>query len=157
MQHNKDYNMLFLKQKINEIKSALFKTGEIDLELQLPNNVIDTLKVGDDGMIWFLTAFKGYELATMSGKPFFATLDYYKKEDNCRLRISGEAAIVQNDDEPLTKNYAADNYKTVLVVMKIKHAEFYEKIIFTNLSWQEKVKSTINQLFSHYPRVYDFS
>ncbi len=44
--HEKDF--LFIKEKISEIKIALFKS-DINSELQLPVNVIQTLKVEEDG------------------------------------------------------------------------------------------------------------
>ncbi len=45
-----DENLVFLKEKIREIKFALFKS-EINSELQLPNNIIQNLKVEDDGTV----------------------------------------------------------------------------------------------------------
>ena len=53
-----DRNLEFLKEKITDIKIALFKT-ELNPELQLPNNIIQTFKVEDDGTIWFFTSCNG--------------------------------------------------------------------------------------------------
>ncbi len=52
-QHYRDEHLDFIKEKIREIKYALFK-AEINSTLQLPSNVIQTLKVENDGTIWFL-------------------------------------------------------------------------------------------------------
>ncbi len=156
--YNEDYGMIFLKQKINEIKIALFKTEEIDLEPQLPNNIINTIEVGDDGTILFLTVFKGYhELNELVDKPFFASLEYYKKGSDCHLRLNGKATIVQNEEGTVIKNNPADNYGMVLISMKITHAECYEKKISTHLPWPQKIRSAISHLFVHYPRIYNFS
>lgn len=45
-----DRNLEFLKEKIEDIKIALFKT-ELNPDLQLPNNIIQTFKVEDDGTV----------------------------------------------------------------------------------------------------------
>ena len=52
MQTNNE-GLLFLKEKIEEIKIALFK-ADTDSLLQLPNNVISTLKLMRMGIFVFL-------------------------------------------------------------------------------------------------------
>ncbi|HMK03523.1 MAG TPA: hypothetical protein VK489_05005 [Ferruginibacter sp.] len=162
MQYNYQYedeNLDFLKEKIKEIKIALFKS-EIDCELQLPNNIIQTLKVEDDGTIWFYTSCNGIYAKNID-KPFYAYLNYYKKGTDCRLQVSGKAMIIKDGDEGLfsISNYAKGTYgKLVLVKMKMMQAEFYENKAFSNISWTEKIKSAFNYLFpapTH--RIYDFS
>ena len=54
----RDKNLDFIKEKIKEIKIAIFKT-ELNPELQLPNNIIQTFKVEDDGTVWFFTSCNG--------------------------------------------------------------------------------------------------
>ncbi|GAB2812925.1 hypothetical protein [Ferruginibacter profundus] len=158
MQHHHDYNFNFLKQKINEIKIALFKTEDITNELNLPNNIINTLKTDDDGAVWFFTAFKGYyEITKMMDKPFFAYLDYYKKGCDGHLHLSGKATIVSKDFGFFNISYPGSNYGVALIKMKIVHAEFYENKIPANVSWSQKVKYAINNLFISHPRVYNFS
>jgi len=150
--------MTFLKEKINEIKIALFRTEEINSELKLPNNIITTLKVDDDGTVWFLTATKEYyEIVRLIDKPFFAYLDYYRKGIDCHLRLSGKATIVHDTDEAFGINCGADHTGIVLVKMKIMQAEFYEKRGLTNLSWSQKIRSAFNHLFIPHHRVYNFS
>ena len=58
MNYRQDESLAFLRSKINQIKVALF-TSETDFELQLPNNIIQTLCVEDDGTIWFFTTCNG--------------------------------------------------------------------------------------------------
>ncbi len=154
-----DENLVFLKEKIKDIRIALFK-AEINSELQLPNNIIQTLKVEDDGTIWFFTSCSG-EHAQSIDKSFYAYLDYYKKGTECRLQLSGKASIVEDDGEAFltmsnySKNIAS---RIVLVKMKIMQAEYFETKHQHNVSWKEKVKGAFNQLFfnpSH--KVYDFS
>ncbi len=160
MQYNyQDENLSFLKEKIKDIKIALFKS-ELNPELQLPNNIIQTLKVEDDGTIWFFTSCNGNHVKNID-RSFYAYLSYYKKGTNCRLQIGGKATIVENDNSGLVSmiNYSKGSYgRLVLVKMKIMQAEFFENKFFNQQSWAEKLMNAINNLFpapTH--RVYDFS
>ena len=154
-----DKNLEFLKEKIKDIKIALFKT-ELNPELQLPNNIVQTLKVEDDGTVWFFTSCNGKHAENID-RPFYAYLNYQKKGTGCRLQLSGNASIVKNDDEGLFSicNYSKGCYgKLVLVKMKIMQAEFFENKFFENISWTEKIKNTFNHLFmppAH--RIYNFA
>ena len=154
-----DKNLDFLKEKIKDIKIALFKT-ELNPELQLPNNIIQTLKVEDDGTVWFFTSCNGKQVENIDSS-FYAYLSYQKKGTGCRLQLSGKACLVKNDDDGLFSmcNYAKGSYgKLVLVKMKIMQAEFFENKFFENISWSEKIKNSFNYLFmpsAH--RTYNFS
>lgn len=154
-----DENLIFLKEKIKDIKVALFKS-EMNSELQLPNNIIQTLKVEDDGTIWFFTSCAG-DYAQSVAKSFYAYLDYYKKGTECRLQLSGKATIVEDNDESFLNmsNYSKSTAsRLVLVKMKIMQAEYFENKSLQPASWTEKMKGAISHLFfnpSH--RVYDFS
>lgn len=160
MQHGyQDRNLSFLKEKINDIKTALF-TSELNPELQLPNNIIQTLKVEDDGTIWFFTSCNGDHVENIDA-PFYAYLSYQKKGTGCRLQLSGKANLVKNDNEGLfsISNYTKGSYgRLVLVKMKIMQAEFFENIFSENFSWSEKIKNSFTHLFmapAH--RIYNFS
>ncbi len=154
-----DRNLEFLKEKIKTIKIALFKT-ELNPGLQLPNNIIQTLKVDDDGTVWFFTSCNGNH-ADHIDTPFYAYLNYQKKGANCRLQLGGKATLIKTDDQGLFSicNYAKGSYgKLVLVKMKIMQAEFFENNTFENISWTEKLKHTFNHLFMPPAyRTYNFS
>jgi Pyridoxamine 5'-phosphate oxidase like len=154
-----DRNLDFLREKIKDIKIALFKT-ELNPELQLPNNIIQTLKVDDDGTVWFFTSCNGIHITNID-RPFYAYLNYQKKGSGCYLQLSGKATLVNTEDEGLFSicNYAKGSYgKLVLVKLKIMQAEFFENKIPETNSWTEKLKYTFSHLFlqpAH--RTYNFS
>lgn len=156
-QHDK--NLDFLKEKIKDIKIALFKT-ELNPALQLPNNIIQTLKVDDNGTVWFFTSCNGEHVKYID-KPFYAYLSYQKKGSDCYLQLSGKATLVNTENEGLFSicNYAKGSYgKLVLVKLKIMQAEFFENKLFENISWTDRVKNTFTHLFmppAH--RTYNFS
>ena len=159
MFENNDNNLAFLKEKINLIKIALFKS-EINSELQLPNNIIQTLRVEDDGTVWFFTTCNQNH-ARFINKSFYAYLDYYKKDTGCRLQLSGKAQIVDNEYDNTFCDWngaSKEGYTSVLIKMKLMQAEFFENKISTDFSWPEKIKNAFNSLFispSH--RSYHFS
>jgi hypothetical protein len=154
-----DKNLEFLSKKIVDIKTALFKT-ELNPELQLPNNIVQTLKVEDDGTVWFFTSCNGKQAENIDSS-FYAYLSYQKKGTNCRLQLSGKACLVKNYDDGLFSicNYAKGSYgKLVLIKLKIMQAEFFENRPFENISWGDKIKNTFTHFFTppaH--RMYNFS
>lgn len=158
MQHL-DSNLAFLQEKIKDIKIALFKS-EMNSELRLPNNIIETLKVEEDGYIWFFTSCSG-DYAKSIDKSFYAYLDYYKKGTDCRIQLSGKATIVDDEDGNFLtiSNYSKSTAgRLVLVKMKIMQAEYFENRQSLNLNWKEKVIGAFNQLFSpDAHRIYDFN
>ena len=148
MRYRHDEHLVFLQHKIKEIRIALFNS-EMNSELQLPNNIVETLSVEDDGTVWFFTTCNGNH-ARFIDSSFHAHLSYYKKDTGSRLRLSGKAVIVEDDENTIfaESDYSTDLYKTVLVKMKIMQAEFYENKPVTNdITWTEKIRSAITGLF----------
>ncbi len=158
MFYNQDENLVFLKEKINEIKIALFKS-EINSELQLPNNIIQTLRVEEDGTIWFFTTCNG-NYAKFLDKSFYAYLSFYKKDTGCRLNLSGKAKVIDNNNDLLDVNedLGAKAYTSILVKMKIMQAEYCENKNTPAISLTQKIKTAINSIFvSPNHRFYNFS
>ena len=154
----KDENLLFLENKIQEIKMAMFK-AETNSELQLPNNIVQAIKTDSHGNVWFFTSCNGAYVNNID-KNFFATLDFYQKGRDTRLRISGNASIVEGDDADTASSIASRpaSGSIVLIKFKILHAEYFENKPVTNISIKEKVKTFFTDIFipqSH--RMYDFS
>jgi general stress protein 26 len=156
---HRNKNLDLIKEKINDIKFALFKS-ELNPRLQLPDNIIQTFKVENDGTIWFFTSCNGDHVKNIDPL-FYAQLSYYQKGTGCRIHLSGKASLVKDDDDGLffMYNHAKESYENpVLVKLKIIQAEIFENKFFENISWAEKLKNTFNHLFmapAH--RIYDFS
>ncbi len=152
---DKDDNLQFLLNKINSIKVARF-TAEINAELQLPNNIISTLKTDSEGNIWFFTSCNG-AYARHIDKQFHAYLEYYQKGQDCRLRLSGKAVIVE-DNESEVENEAVPTGKNFLLIkFKMMHAEYFENKGLSHVSIKEKVKSFFTEIFVPSNRIYDFT
>lgn len=154
-----DSNLEFLKERIKEIKIALFRS-ECFSELQLPNNIISTLQMDNDGNIWFFTSCTG-DYAEHVEKSFYASLDYYKKGTDCRIRVSGRAIVVEDEGESFLtmSNYSKGTKgRLILVKMKIAQAEYFESKNAANLNWREKIKDVFTHFFfAETHRIYDFN
>lgn len=149
-----DDNLLFLQRKIGEIKIAMFK-AEMDSVLQLPNNIISTLKIDGDGNIWFFTSCNG-KYAQNIDESFYAYLEYYQKGGAYRLRVSGKASVVQDDPMAHTAEInSKDNF--ILIKFKIMHAEYFENKSLVTSSFKTRVKDFFTDIFtSHNYREFDF-
>lgn len=144
MQYN-DTHLSFLKEKIMDIKVALFKS-EINSELQLPNNVIHTLNVDGDGNIFFFTSCNGF-YAEQIDQSFYAYLDYHKKNDT-RIRISGCATLIKEETQiEMTQTETLHLNSLVLVKMKIMHAEYFDRSAQPNVSLVQKIRATFSHWF----------
>ena len=141
--NNNDTTLAFLKEKIENIRIALFK-AEINSELQLPNNIISTLKVDNDGYIWFYTSCNG-SYAPQVDKEFFAYLDYYQKGGDTRLRINGRACIIEGCGSDAD---AVENSNLILLKMKIMQAEYFGSDVERQQTWMDKIKATFTELLA---------
>ena len=155
-----DNHLSFLKSKIHEIKVAIFKP-EMNSELNLPNNIIQVLKVEEDGTLYFFTSCAG-NYAGHLDRSFYGYLDFYRKGCEGRLMVSGKAEIVETDEEDLLSqsNYSKQTAnRLVLVKLKMMQAEFLESGIQQHReSFIDRMRHVVSQWFltpTH--KVYDFS
>lgn len=150
-----DDNLSFLQRKIGEIKVAMFRS-EINCELQLPTNIISTLKTDNDGNIWFFTSCNG-KYAKNIDKSFYAYLDYYQKGGAYRLRVSGKASIVQDDPMAHASEIKPTKDNIALIQFKIMHAEYFENKSLATSSLKTRIKDFFTEIFSsHNYREFDF-
>ena len=91
-----DYKLLFIKNKLQQIKSAVMysATGNI---ARLPNDIVEFESVDDDGLLWFSANVprnwvKAYELH------FPAKLLFYRKGVDYYVEITGTAVVVNKQD-----------------------------------------------------------
>lgn len=143
-----DDNLLFLETKIQEIKFAIF-IAENDSGLQLPHKIISTIKTDGEGNVWFFTTCtrRSTDIHTTH---FFAYLDYYQKEQDCSLRLSGKASIVDEETELTTSPSGTKEIlmsDVVLMKFKILYAEYIENKRSEPISMKRKVISFFTNIF----------
>ena len=91
-----DYKLLFIKNKLQQIKSAVMYTTNSNL-VRLPNDVVEFESVDDEGLLWFSAHIprqwvKAYELH------FPAKLIFYKKGVDFYVEINGTAVVANKQD-----------------------------------------------------------
>ncbi len=128
-----DTDIKFLKERIEELRSALFFSLSDSL-LKMPTTIVSTLKVDEVGQIWFMIPRPAQALHQFD-KEFPARLDYFQKGKQFYIKINGKASIV-DDPEDINSIISLSEdvkelalHKMVLVKVKMLHADYYEKEI----------------------------
>ena len=91
-----DYKLLFIKNKLQQIKSAVMYATNSNI-VRLPNDIVEFESVDDDGLLWFSAHVprnwdKSYELH------FPAKLIFYRKGVDYYVEITGTAVVVNKQD-----------------------------------------------------------
>ena len=91
-----DYKLLFIKNKLQQIKSAVMYTTNGNVT-RLPNDVVEFESVDDEGLLWFSAHVprewdKSYELH------FPTKLIFYRKGIDYYVEINGTAVVVNKQD-----------------------------------------------------------
>lgn len=112
-------HLQFLRDKINEIGSALFFSESNDI-LKMPVSIVTTLKVDDEGQIWFYinSPFKCVDILK---NEFPVHLDFFRKGKLYFLKVAGKAAVSKNDLNEYSKP------GLLLIKVKMMSAEYFEK------------------------------
>ena len=91
-----DYKLMFIKNKLQQIKSAVMYATTSN-SVRLPNDIVEFESVDDDGLLWFSAHIprhwvKAYELH------FPAKLIFYRKGIDYYVEITGTAVVVNKQD-----------------------------------------------------------
>jgi hypothetical protein len=124
-----DKNLHFIKEKIQDLRVALFHCHSKGL-LKIPNTIIQTLTVDDNGDILFFINRPKQHLSEFDPE-FLVGLNYFKKGKNYFLNIFGKARIVSDPEElmyiPELSEEEMKNALTTQVLIKVKilKVDFY--------------------------------
>lgn len=91
-----DYKLMFIKNKLQQIKSAVMYTTNSNVP-RLPNDIVEFESVDDEGILWFSAHIprqwvKAYELH------FPVKLIFYRKAVDYYVEITGTAVVVNKQD-----------------------------------------------------------
>ena len=91
-----DYKLMFIKNKLEQIKSAVMYTTNSN-SVRLPNDIVEFESVDEDGLLWFSANGprsweKAYELH------FPTKLIFYRKGVDYYVEITGTAVVVNKQD-----------------------------------------------------------
>ena len=144
-------NLLFLQEKIQELRSALFFNSS-NAVLKLPTCIITTLKVDEAGQVWFFVNRPEQYLHEFD-KEFPARLDFFRKGKLFYLQITGKAFIVTASEELEEAVHVPDAIRPegnqgILIKFKMMHAELYDRTIPTNNTALQKMRSSFAKWLS---------
>lgn len=141
-------NLVFLQEKIQELRSALFFNTS-NAVLKFPTCVVQVMKVDEAGQIWFFVNRPEQYLHEFD-REFPARLNFFKKGKPFYLHMTGKAFIVTDPEElndvinvtDEVRQNAMNHY--VLIKFKIIHAEFYDRSEQANTMLQ-KVRTSVSK------------
>jgi len=145
-----DSPIQFLRQKIQNIRSALFFSQNNDL-IKMPTSIITVLKIDEEGCLWFFVKRPPQCLDAFE-KEFPARLDFFRKRTGYFLHVSGKAFIVQdtgifmddwNDISPVSKEDLLQ--EMVLLKVKMMNVDYFDNTPSENKYWWNTVAQKIQQ------------
>ncbi len=140
----------FISEKINQLETAVFHSHSNSV-LNLNATVINTIKIDENGYIWFYVN-RPVQIVTEFEKQFPVALNYYKKGTPFFLNVFGLARIVIDPEElvcadidnEIKNSISSDK---ILLSVKIINVNYYEKETATNKSWFTKFKKALSNIF----------
>jgi general stress protein 26 len=126
------HNINFLKQRIEEIGSALFYSLSSAV-LKFPTTIVNTLKVDELGNIWFFINRPEQKLTEFDWE-FPAQMQFYRKGKSYFLQIAGKACIVSDPEEVNNLQGLPEDTRTrafhelVLIKLKINVVQYHEYV-----------------------------
>ncbi len=113
-----DRNREFIKEKIMQVKTALCFIDHEKFLLQ--THIVQTLRVDDEGNIWFLLIMPSIPDENINH--FMINLTYYRKAFDFYLKVKARATIAEEESQGLMideKGKLTGYKKTMLVKAKI--------------------------------------
>ena len=126
--HSFNSDLPFLREKIQELKSALFFSQNSSL-LRMATTIVSILKVDELGQLWFFVPRPTQALHEFD-REFPVKLEFFRKGKGFFLHISGKAYIVDDPEE--VNGLVFDDLKQqissnmVLVKVKMGKADYFE-------------------------------
>lgn len=124
-------DMPFLRERIQELKSALFFNDSSSL-LRMCTTIVSILKVDELGQIWFFVASPKQALHEFD-REFPARLEFFRKGKGFFLHITGKAYIVSDPEE--MNNLMDEDIRTqmigdrVLIKVKMGKVDYFENTL----------------------------
>lgn len=156
-------NLPFLKEKISDLRSALFISLS-DAVLKIPTAIVTALKVDDVGQVWFFVN-RPIQYIQEFDREFPARLDFFRKGKNFNLKILGKACIVNDPEELNGLVNVSEDIKTkamshlVLVKVKMQSAEYTDHKNVEANRWLQSIRFFFIKWFGNQPtgeRPYSF-
>lgn len=147
-----DKNLQFITKCIHDTRGALMHCHTTSV-LKLPNTLIVTDHVDENGCIWFYTPRPRHFLSEID-KEFSTTLRYFKKGNSYALNILGKGRIISDAEELLSRELPADEIDKalnshLLICVKILKVEYFDYSSEKNTSLISRIKNFIYELMDY--------
>ncbi len=120
-----DPNFQFISEKIALLRTAVMYSMSNSL-VRLPNDIVNFVKIDEDGQLWFLAHFPSQSLVECE-RVFPARLHFFRKGYDYFIEVSGKATI-----EDITVVEGCNQVdgvgvkRTVLIKMTMPNVEYRE-------------------------------
>ena len=152
---NHSFNSTLLRQKIQELKNALF-FSENNAVLRMPTTIISVVKVDELGQLWFFVPRPTQALQEFD-REFPVRLEFFRKGKGFFLHIKGKAYIVDDPEEvnSLLFEELKEQLSSNMVLIKVKmgKADYFESAIGAHHSgWWHELRTQLRSfLFNTRP------
>ena len=136
-----------IRQKIESLKTAIMYSTSNDV-LKLPTHIVHTLKVDDNGYLWFIVPKPTQQIAAFESK-FPVELQYFKKGSPDVINVHGAAQIVTDEATIATIDFISEERKAELLVnhiflnVKMMQVELNELEVERKTFWQSLKQSVL--------------
>ena len=147
-----DKTLQFLTNCINDTQVALMHLHSNSV-LKLPNSLIVTDHVDENGCIWFYVSRPRHVISEID-KEFSTTLRYFKKGNCYSMNILGKGRIISDPEELLTLDLnSAEIDKALncqlLICVKILKVEYFDYKSEKNTNLFSRIKSFVYGLMDY--------
>ena len=147
-----DKNLHFIANCIHDTQVALMHCQTSSV-LKLPNTLIVTDHVDENGCIWFYTSRPRHFLSEID-KEFSVTLRYFKKGNSYALNILGKGRIISDPEELLSLTLSAEDvekalHSQLLICVKILKVEYFDYKNDKKANFLSRIKAFIYELMDY--------
>ncbi len=152
-----------LSQKIETLKTAILYSTSNDV-LKLPTHIVHTLKVDEQGNIWFIVP-KPHQSISAFEKTFPVELHYFKKGNPDVIKVNGKAEIVTDETVINNIDFVSEERKAellpqhIFLSVKMMQVEIEEVEVEEKKTFWSSLKHSILHFVSPqaYHQTYDLS
>jgi general stress protein 26 len=145
-------------KKVMELRSALFFNTSTSV-LKIQNRVINALYADEIGQVWFCIP-PPFTSVHEVDREFSANLDFFKKEKEFYLKITGKTFIVNDPEElnhlsgisPVIKQSIRKG-ECILLKLQIKDAVYFERQSCQRVNHFEELKNLLHKWFAKWQKV----
>lgn len=139
-------NLQFLREKIQDLKSALFFSQNTSL-LRMPTMIVSISKVDDLGQMWFFVP-RPRQVLHEFDREFPVRLEFFRKGKSFFLHITGKAYIINDPEEINSLFYEEIKEKAmghmVLIKVKMTKADYFENAPASHSGWWSDLRKQLH-------------